>query len=293
VTLQPKGLLPHASYLVSFQESDASETRLGADLMANGIRIDRPLPGDLVYLNLPKHPGSKLDLRPPRAPTRLVKRQAQNMGYAGVELEWRPAKDDNWLSYYEVFRDGRLLDKLAKGSFYFDHSAGANLAARYEVRSVDGAKNASRKVAVRGPAPAPAEVFDDAGGSVLRFAGDWQRQTGVAPAHAGTLSRSNQKGATVELTFDGRRILWFTKLGADCGEAEVIVDGLAPEIVDTYSADDIWGIGIYQKEFPTRGRHTLRINVLGRHAAHPADYAPDPANPSVMWVYVDGIRVEP
>jgi hypothetical protein len=134
--------------------------------------------------------------------------------------------------------------------------------------------------------------LDDAPGSGIEFAGDWQRQTGIAPAYAGTLTRSNQKGAAAELAFEGRKVLWFTKLGADCGKAEVSIDGAAPEVVDTYSADDIWGICLYQHELPSGGKHTLRIKVLGQHAAHPADYS-DPASPSVMWVHVDGVRVEP
>lgn len=292
VTIKPKGLIPKTRYFVSFQESQASETRTGADLMVNGIRIEKALPGDLIYLNLPMHPGSSLDTRRPNPPTRLAKCQAANMGYPGVELAWKPGKDNNWVSYYEIFRNGVFMDKLAKGTFYFDHSAGADLAATYEVRSVDGAGNVSVKALVSGPAAKPAKVFDDAAGEGIVLAGDWQRKTRIAPAHAGTLTLCNQPGATAELVFEGRKVLWFTKLGADCGKAEVSIDGAAPEVVDTYSADDIWGICIYQKELPSGGKHTLRIKVLGQHAAHPADYA-DPGSPSVMWVHVDGIRVEP
>ena len=60
VTIKPKGLNPRESYLVSFQESKGSETRTGADLMANGIKIDKMEPGELIYLNLPYHPGNRL-----------------------------------------------------------------------------------------------------------------------------------------------------------------------------------------------------------------------------------------
>ena len=67
---------------------------------------------------------------------------------------------------------------------------------------------------------------------------------------------------------------------------------VAPEVFDTYSADDIWGICIFKKELPSGGKHTLRIKVLGEHAAHPADYVADPASSNVMWVYVDGVRVQ-
>jgi hypothetical protein len=136
-------------------------------------------------------------------------------------------------------------------------------------------------------------IFDDAPGGGIIFTGDWQRTNSIPPAHAGTLTLSSQKGATAELTFEGRRVFWFTKLGPDCGKAEVSVDGAALEVVDTYSADDIWGICIYKKELPAAGKHTLRIKVLGEHATHPADYAKDLTSPNVMWVHVDGVRVEP
>ena len=53
--------------------------------------------------------------------------------------------DDNWISYYEVLRDGVLLTKVAKGTFFFDHSGNAQnlVPSRYEVRTVDGDGNRS------------------------------------------------------------------------------------------------------------------------------------------------------
>ena len=65
-------------------------------------------------------------------------------------------------------------------------------------------------------------------------------------------------------------------------QAKLSVDGGAPEIVDTYSADDIWGVAIYRREFATSGRHTLRITVLGEHGPRATD----------SIVHVDGVRVE-
>src|SRR5439155_940021 len=52
VTIKPKGLLPKEKYFVSFHESDKSEERTGADLMENGIVLEKMLPGELIYLNL-------------------------------------------------------------------------------------------------------------------------------------------------------------------------------------------------------------------------------------------------
>ena len=74
VTIRPKGLLPQESYLVSFQESDRSERRTGADLMEHGIRLREDAAGELIYLNLPLHPGSKLDSEPPDAAHAVTKR---------------------------------------------------------------------------------------------------------------------------------------------------------------------------------------------------------------------------
>jgi hypothetical protein len=185
------------------------------------------------------------------------------MDFPGVELAWHPGTDDNWVSCYEIYRNGALLDKVAKGTFYFDHSAGADLAANYEICTVDGAGNVSPKIAAQGPSAAPAAVFDDTIGAALHYQGDWTHQTNAGPAHAKTLSSSKQKGATVELEFEGGKVILFTKLGPDCGEAAIHLDGGAPESLDTYSADQIWGVGVWRKKVPP-GKHRLRVEVLGQ-----------------------------
>ena len=283
VTVKPKGLLPTETYTVTFHESAATLQRTGADLMQSGIVLEKMAPGELIYLNLPFHPGSKLDKEPPTAPGNVQKRTAENMGYPGIELTWKPGTDNNWISYYEILRNGVVLDRVAKGTFYFDHSAGADLAAKYEVRTVDGAGNGSAVALASGPESRPARIVDDVAGAGVTYTGSWQSQAGLQPAHAGTLSSSSQKGATATLTFEGRRVLWFSKLGGNAGKAAVSVDGHAPEIVDTFSADDIWGVCVYRKEFPTSGRHKLQITVLGEHQPR--------AKGSL--VAVDGFRIEP
>jgi hypothetical protein len=160
-------------YTVSFQESDAVEKRDGADLMKRGIELKKMLPGELIYLNLPLHPGSKLDRTAPMPPIPLALAAAANMGYPGVELTWKPGTDDNWVSCYEVFRNGIMIDKVAKGTYYFDHSAGADIHAQYAIRTIDGAGNASPN-AIFPPAPGQsAKVIDDAPGSSMAFTGPW------------------------------------------------------------------------------------------------------------------------
>jgi hypothetical protein len=286
VTIRPKGLLAAETYVVNYQESRETESRTGADLMAKGITLEKMPPGELIYLNLPMHPGSTLDKEPPKPPPTVTKRRADNMGFPGVELEWQPGSDNNWIFYYEIFRDGLPLDKIAKGTFYFDHSAGADLAATYEVRTVDGGGNVSPRVAAQGLAVSRSRVVDDASAAGIEFSPQWEhRKEEALVAYNGTITSSNMKGATAELTFEGKRVLWFTKLGAENGEAAVSIDGGPVQIVDTYSADDIWGVG-FRHEFPAPGRHTIRIEVLGKRGVHPAERSTD------TLIFVDGIRVE-
>ncbi|MGE5610728.1 MAG: hypothetical protein ACM359_15870 [Bacillota bacterium] len=281
VTIRPKGLLPTETYVVSFQESDAVETRDGADLMNRGIELKSMLPGELIYLNLPLHPGSKLDKTPPAPPTPLVLTAATNMGNPGVELTWKPGADDNWVSCYEVFRNGVMIDKVAKGTYYFDHSAGADIHAQYAIRTIDGAGNTSPD-AVFSPAPGrPATVIDDAPGGGMAFTGPWTH-TPQYPAHANTISFTSDKTAAIDVPIEGKRVLLFSKLGADCGKFAVRIDDGRPDIVDTFSADDICGVCVWQCELPAAGKHTLHLTVLGDHTPRAQGDK----------VHIDGVRVE-
>lgn len=293
VNIRPKGLLPQESYLVSYHEAETHETRNGKELMDNGIAIEKMLPGEILYLNVPLHPGSSFDIEPPTAPRQVVKRRGRNMGYPGVEIEWRAATDNNWISYYEIWRNGERLDKLAKGRFYFDHSLGADLGANYEIATVDGAGNLSALITAEGPEAARTQIWDDAeSDDDLQWKGSWEKQNDSAPAHRQTLTRSNSRGDSFSISFEGRRVLWFTKLGMECGKARVVIDG-EESVLDTYSADDIWGIAILEKDFSTTGPHTLTITVLDEHGEHPSDpYQESPGTPRATWVYIDGIRVE-
>ena len=72
----------------------------------------------------------------------------------------------------------------------------------------------------------------------------------------------------------------FSKLGPDCGKTAVRIDNNDPETVDTYSADDIWGVCVFQRELPA-GKHTLHIEVLGEHSERAKD----------SIVHMDGVRV--
>jgi hypothetical protein len=253
--------------------------------MADGIALEKMIPGELIYLNLPYHPGNHLEKTSPSAPTGVHVVEATNLGYPGVEVSWTAGHDERWVSYYEVLRNQVVIDKVAKGTYYFDHSAGADPGAVYGVRTVNGAGLPSPAAESEHQSGKAIKVLDDVENGGLTFSGQWQRQAGLQPAYQGTISGSAEKGASFEFEFEGTKFIWFTKLGADGGKAQVVVDGRPQSVVDTYSADDIWGVGVYTQEFPASGRHTVRVNVLGERGGPPG-YGQG------SFVYVDGIRTE-
>jgi len=189
VKIFPKGLEPQGIYDVRFEMQKATSSQAGSELMRDGISLVDPIPGELIYLGLPNHPGSGTDRVPPSDPGNVKKRIGTNMGITGVELEWAPSTDNNWLSYYQIYRDGEMIDKVAKGTSYFDHSGGAeNLGARYEVQAVDGDGNSSHKGEATEVAGGP-EIFTARGGFLAGKdysypgANGWSYEEWVGAAH--------------------------------------------------------------------------------------------------------------
>jgi hypothetical protein len=186
VTVYPKGLDPQRSYDVRFQLTAGSSRRSGADLMANGVPLPSIAVGELVYLNLPGHPGAGTDHVAPAAPEHVTAVAGTQMGANGVEVSWSPGTDNNWVSYYQVSRNGQVIGKTAKGTFYFDHTPAATPSAIYTVRTVDGDANMSRPASSGGGGPG-VTVADDASAGIA-YTGNWTHQTGVNGPSAGTQS---------------------------------------------------------------------------------------------------------
>ena len=154
IRIYPKGLHAAETYDVRFQVSKSTANRTGDDLSRNGITLINPQPGELVYFGLPNHPGSGTDSIPPTAPSSVTKSSGTNMGVTGVELKWNSSSDNNWVSYYQIYRDGTPIDRVSKGLYYFDHTEAANLGSVYQVQGVDGDGNVSAKAnAVQTGAP--------------------------------------------------------------------------------------------------------------------------------------------
>ena len=111
------------------------------------------------------------------------------------------------------------------------------------------------------------------------YTGAWERQKGLPPAHMGTLSSTDAKGARLEVGFTGNEVRLYGKLGPTCGKASIRVDDGPEEVVDTYSADDIWGVCVYRKSLAA-GRHTLTVTVLGERGPRSGG----------ATVHIDGLR---
>ena len=144
VTIHPKGLLPEYDYEVGYECAPDRLTRSGADLMANGIILKDPAPGELIYLGLPDLPGTGQSSAAPGAPGQAFARCETNLGHIGIGLYWASSGSDGWISYYEVRRNEEVIGKASVGTYYFDHAPGWSANARYAVRAVaDNGKQSS------------------------------------------------------------------------------------------------------------------------------------------------------
>ena len=157
VVIYPRGLHPAATYEVHARIAGVRLNKTGAELMSDGISLDKIAGGELIFLNLPKYPGSGTNHVPPGSPANVTKRLGTNLGTQGIELSWSlsspssPSQLDEWISYYEIHKNGQLIGKAAKGTFFFDHSdfARDEIDARFEVEAVDGDGNHSPRVSAQ------------------------------------------------------------------------------------------------------------------------------------------------
>jgi len=147
VVVFPKALVPGTRYDVAFWHGKDTRTATGAELMAQGIRFSTPERREIILLNLNDAPGRGTDRTPPSASGKAAKSVATWGGRKGVELRWSPSQDNVIVAGYEVLRDGKLLDRVNIGTFYFDAAADASLDRGYEIVAVDGDGNRSAAVA--------------------------------------------------------------------------------------------------------------------------------------------------
>ncbi|OUS78413.1 hypothetical protein B1748_02115 [Paenibacillus sp. MY03] len=178
LTVYPKGLLDATDYTLSCPKgSCTSQTRTGAYWKSNGVALTNLQAGEMIFFNMTDYPGSGVDTIDPSAPSYATVQKAEYMGHYGAELNWSPASDDRFLSYYEIERNGTVIDKVSIGTFYFLENADSGDV--YRIRSVDGDGNASTFVTAAllsgGPTPPAPPII----ASRYEFAADFSSSQGA------------------------------------------------------------------------------------------------------------------
>ncbi|MHB9032144.1 MAG: alpha-galactosidase [Anaerolineae bacterium] len=143
VTVYPKRLQPQLTYQVCWAGGVNAYSASGEELMTSGIRYTPQAARERVFLNLGDHPGAGTDHEPPTKPQLTVQRTETIWGHTGVALEWSPSTDNGILAGYEIWRNGKQIDFVAIGTFYFDCQDGWAVDASYQVVAVDGDGNRS------------------------------------------------------------------------------------------------------------------------------------------------------
>ncbi len=94
----------------------------------------------------------------------MTKRVGTNLGIQGIEVAWTAPGGSHWISHYEVLKNGAVIGKSATGTFFFDHSTMARheIAAKYEVRTINGDANQSALIAAQ-PISGDPETHDPLG----------------------------------------------------------------------------------------------------------------------------------
>ena len=143
VVVYPKQLVPSATYSVAFLFGSGTRHATGEDIMRDGIRFKPSDAHEMILLNLDHTPGRGTDRTPPSAPARGSKKIEEYNGKTGVALRWSPSRDNILVAGYQVMRDGKVIDYVATGTFYFDVSEAAGIDHRYEILAEDGDGNRS------------------------------------------------------------------------------------------------------------------------------------------------------
>jgi peptidoglycan hydrolase-like protein with peptidoglycan-binding domain len=113
-------------------------------------------------------------------------------------------------------------------------------------------------------APAPTRYEQDQ--VDFAYAGGWATSSNQW-AFGGSFAYAESRGASVNITFDGTYLAWFAKKGAWYGQAQVVLDGGAPVLVDLYSAYSLHKQQVYNTGTLDAGPHTVSIYCTGQKRA--------------------------
>ena len=223
--------------------------------------------------------------RPPApAPTRTAPtapatspRPPHRRQLPGHVVSWTAASDNNWVSYYDVYRDNAYLGRIAQGMFFLDHTPGASPTRRTASRR-STATATRRHHRVRPGARARPRRRRRHYRRLSGYTGSWTPRHRPGRIFDQTLSSSSSSTATASYASPAERHAYFA-MGPNEGKANVSVDGTT-DTLDLYAPDAL----------TTRPRCDRRLAGL-RHA-HDDDHPDrhDNAKSSGDVVYVDGLR---
>ena len=85
-----------------------------------------------------------------------------------------------------------------------------------------------------------------------------------------TIKYSQNKGDYVELNFIGNKVRFYTHTNAWRGKANIYIDDIKTDTIDTYSQEEIMDVLVYESEELNYGEHKIKVEVLGekREIAH-------------------------
>lgn len=78
-----------------------------------------------------------------------------------------------------------------------------------------------------------------------------------------TIKYSQNKGDYVELNFTGNKVRFYTHTNAWRGKANIYIDDIKIDTIDTYSQEEIMDVLVYESEELGYGDHKIKIEVLG------------------------------
>jgi hypothetical protein len=127
--------------------------------------------------------------------------------------------------------------------------------------------------------PAVAVKLDDKD-SKIKYTGAWENDDGNWMDYCRGAHKSNTAGSATEFTFIGTGIILTGRLGSNNGKADIYIDNVKQETIDTYNEKAIFRAQLYRKEKLALGRHIVKLVVTGMKNEEASD----------AEIYVDSIE---
>jgi hypothetical protein len=217
--------------------------------------------------------------------------------FTGTGVTWRGYRDE-WSGIARVYLDGVLKGNVdtflspAKAQQALYGVSGLAAGSHTLVVEVTGQVGPSAKapwiwvdsfdvIASPAPPPPPPTVTRvEQTAPAVAYTNTWRTHTSTIHS-GGSAAFSATTGAQATLTFSGTGVTWLAYRDQWSGMADVFVDGVLKQRVDTFAPTGIARNPIYQIKGLPAGTHTLAIQVTGVKSAAA----------SGAWIWVDAFDV--